>query len=75
MNLKLIVWVCILLFSSCKLTSTEEFRTEILAKCVKIENGEATFKSANLNYSEIVVKDHLYKYKVGQQYILILRKN
>jgi len=69
------VFVCILLFSSCKLTSTENFRTEILARCIKIENGEATFKSANSNYSEIVVKDHLHKYKVGRQYVLILRKN
>lgn len=73
--MKLIIFVCILLFSSCKLRSTEDFRTEILARCVKIENGEAVFKSTNSNYSEIVVKDHLHKYKVGHQYVLILRKN
>ena len=73
--MKIIILVCILLFSGCKIRSSEEFHTEILAKCVKIENGEATFKSTNSNYSEIVVKDHVRKYKVGLQYLLILRKN
>ena len=73
--MKLLILICILLFSACRLSSTEDFSTEILAKCVKIENGEATFKSTNSNYSEIVVKDHVHKYKVGRQYVLILRKN
>ena len=65
----------ILLLSSCKTTNIDGIETEILAKCVSKDSNEAKFRSENPNYHEIIIKDHLSKYKVGRNYVLILRKN
>lgn len=73
--MKWTVLLFIVFFNSCITTSKEDFRTELLVNCVQNENGEARFTSNNPSYSEIIVKDHLHKYKVGHQYVLILRKN
>ncbi len=73
--MKYVLVLLIILLSSCITTDNIGIRTEILAKCIANNGSEAKFESNNPNYSEIIITGHAKKYKVGREYVLILRKN
>lgn len=64
----------LILLSSCATTKMSGISTEIYAKCIANNGEQAVFESKNPNYSQIIVKDKVTKYKVGRSYVLILRK-
>lgn len=67
--------VLLLLLSSCTTTKNTGISTEVIAKCTSKLGDQAKFESSNPNYSEIIVKGNVKKYRVGRSYVLILRKN
>ncbi len=64
----------LMLLSSCITTTKSGISTEIYAKCISNNGDQAVFECTNPNYSQIIVKDKVTKYKVGRSYVLILRK-
>lgn len=66
--------VLLLLLSSCATTNNVGISTEVIAKCISKTSNQAVFRSTNSNYGEIIVEGRVKKYKVGNSYVLILRK-
>lgn len=60
--------------TACVSTNTTGIKTEIVAKCTYNTGDQAIFESNNPNYSEIIIKEKTHRYKVGNTYVLILRK-
>lgn len=69
-------WIIILLFitSSCGVSNYSGVEIEVKAKCISINGSESTFETENTNYGEIIVSGKSSSYKVGNTYILVLRK-
>lgn len=70
------IWILILflIISACNVTNNTGVEVEVKARCVSINGNESTFESENPNYGEIIISGHSRSYKVGEYYVLVLRK-